>query len=1108
MSSHRPLPLYDLFLDIPHPAAATSCPPAFISGSPENNPEIEKELSANVSRISQFAFPDYDDSVDQRIPRDTPLNRFSQYAMQPKGFQNYTFSLQLQSGVRVHGFVRRYLPVHEVVEHRYDVGRRGERALVMLTRFSGGDLLYASILKTIDAMSSQKAALDSKYIHPEPQKWFLGRLYEEHQKLCRTYMSIPQEERKPMVISVGSMEVGAKSVKHLHQVDSSNYLVPTSLLAHKSSVEALTCSPILPLLRVLGVSTTLRLISAVLSENRVVLVSANATRLAQCARSVLSILAQGLLNWQHIYIPVLPPHLFQYLNAPVPYLMGILTPYMAKLNQMNSDALGELVIINLDTNQSETRGMNPMDVGKKIPDLFQKSISEQGMPASTMSPSEMLAQDLLDLLKMDKRALFGESTLTNVSETAAKATKAVKSGISNLAKKGKRFLKDRSKGSTRMGSSERSSEVEDEIETADVPDSGEVALTPDLVYIQGSLNEIAEEDARIAFSSFFLSMLGNMRWYLSASPGQLPHLDRNRYMQQKRAMGVESTPMWPLLENFCQSQMFEQFAKARVEEVRLRLPVTADSPLFTQCGNYHRLNSIDFSVMNVRRVARQVAQSNPSRSVSHTSARRMAMALTSNKTYEGDYNKTVAQLIEQTRECTSSLSDVMSVIWVRIRDSKGVHWKHGLQALQVLRNLLYHGPMAAIAEATDGLDKIRSMKFYNENMRAQICTQIRQAAHQVYNLLVDRTKLFHIRRICANKRRLLIQPQGGRYAKERRISITHRFGAMHQLLNPSNPMRVAPAPHSAPSVTYQASANEDIFGLTTASQPPVNATPAPSSAGVNQDLIGLFGNFDVSDSRSVASTPMPNNQVPNAFDNASVASGAAPSLAVPTPAPAVPPQNPFPATAPATAARVASQGSHIQQPPHVVAPIGRNMSQGSHVQQPPPAMAPAARNMSQGSYAQQAPPMNAPGARNMSHGSYFQQPPPAMAPGARNMSQGSHAQQAPPSHAQQGYAIPTAQPRAPTASLPPQQSKPMAPPHYQQPGNPSLYASTNSHPGLLPQQQYNQGRGQHIPQQQYHHQHPQHQQPHPPPAQQQYMAQQAPPAQPKKPNLAQFDPFR
>ena len=141
------LPLYDLFLDLPHPAAAKSSRPPFISRSPTTSADMEKELNANLSRIGRFAFPEFDDAVSQSVPRDAELNRFSQYAMQPKTFQHYAFSLQLQSGVRIHGHVRRYHPIHEGVKTRYDVGRRGERALVLLTRFNGGDLVYSAILK-------------------------------------------------------------------------------------------------------------------------------------------------------------------------------------------------------------------------------------------------------------------------------------------------------------------------------------------------------------------------------------------------------------------------------------------------------------------------------------------------------------------------------------------------------------------------------------------------------------------------------------------------------------------------------------------------------------------------------------------------------------------------------------------------------------------------------------------------------------------------------------------------------------------------------------------------------------------------------------------------
>lgn len=143
------LPLYDYFLDLPHPAAAKASRPPVILVSPATSPDMERELHANLSRIGRFAFPEFDDAAAEQVPRDTELNRFSMYAMQPKTFQHYTFSLQIQNGVRVHGHVRRYHPIHDVVKTRYDVGRRGERALVLLTRANGGDLVYAAILKYV-----------------------------------------------------------------------------------------------------------------------------------------------------------------------------------------------------------------------------------------------------------------------------------------------------------------------------------------------------------------------------------------------------------------------------------------------------------------------------------------------------------------------------------------------------------------------------------------------------------------------------------------------------------------------------------------------------------------------------------------------------------------------------------------------------------------------------------------------------------------------------------------------------------------------------------------------------------------------------------------------
>lgn len=175
-------PLYDMFLDLPHPLCSTSCPGPFIIDSPMNNTsnnvnnttttnikdvEIFQELHKNIIQIVRFAFPEYDEqapilpssNTGQQQPqlsqedvikfmKSSLINKYDVYAMQSKAsFQSFTFSLQLGSGIRVYGHVRRYLPLSLLSRTRYDISRRGERALIMLTRNTGADSLYKSILK-------------------------------------------------------------------------------------------------------------------------------------------------------------------------------------------------------------------------------------------------------------------------------------------------------------------------------------------------------------------------------------------------------------------------------------------------------------------------------------------------------------------------------------------------------------------------------------------------------------------------------------------------------------------------------------------------------------------------------------------------------------------------------------------------------------------------------------------------------------------------------------------------------------------------------------------------------------------------------------------------
>jgi hypothetical protein len=62
--------------------------------------------------------------------------------------ERHTFSLTLSDGeTKLYGHTLRYLPHHKDSKARWDVGRRGVRALVLLTRAVGGDGYYTAILK-------------------------------------------------------------------------------------------------------------------------------------------------------------------------------------------------------------------------------------------------------------------------------------------------------------------------------------------------------------------------------------------------------------------------------------------------------------------------------------------------------------------------------------------------------------------------------------------------------------------------------------------------------------------------------------------------------------------------------------------------------------------------------------------------------------------------------------------------------------------------------------------------------------------------------------------------------------------------------------------------
>ncbi|XP_019744651.1 DENN domain-containing protein 1B isoform X2 [Hippocampus comes] len=105
------------------------------------------------------------------------------------------------------------------------------------------------------------------------------------------------------------------------------------------------------------VTNLLQLYASMLFERRILIFARKLNTLTSCLHALGALLYP--MHWQHIFIPVLPPHLLDYCCAPMPYLIGV----HSSLAEVRSRGLEEVVILNVDTNTLET----PFNDLKKIP---------------------------------------------------------------------------------------------------------------------------------------------------------------------------------------------------------------------------------------------------------------------------------------------------------------------------------------------------------------------------------------------------------------------------------------------------------------------------------------------------------------------------------------------------------------------------------------------------------------------------------------------------------------------------------------------------------------------------------------------------------------------
>ncbi|XP_030062106.1 DENN domain-containing protein 1B isoform X2 [Microcaecilia unicolor] len=125
------------------------------------------------------------------------------------------------------------------------------------------------------------------------------------------------------------------------------------------------------------VNNMLQLYASMLHERRIIITASKLSTLTACVHGSASLLYP--MYWQHIYIPVLPPHLLDYCCAPMPYLIGV---HLSLIERVKSRSLEDVILLNVDTNTLETpfNDLNnlPSDVVSALKSKLKKQSTATG----------------------------------------------------------------------------------------------------------------------------------------------------------------------------------------------------------------------------------------------------------------------------------------------------------------------------------------------------------------------------------------------------------------------------------------------------------------------------------------------------------------------------------------------------------------------------------------------------------------------------------------------------------------------------------------------------------------------------------------------------------
>ncbi|XP_056011231.1 DENN domain-containing protein 1B-like isoform X13 [Ostrea edulis] len=136
--------------------------------------------------------------------------------------------------------------------------------------------------------------------------------------------------------------------------------------------------------------------ASMLNERRIVITSKRLNRMTACVHASASLLYP--MHWQHLFIPVLPAFLIDYLSAPMPYLIGA---HKTLLGKVKENELGDAVVVDVDQNEIKTCFNDLEELPSEIQSYLKKHLKKDKIALAMAASGDAIPKTfLMSLVKL------------------------------------------------------------------------------------------------------------------------------------------------------------------------------------------------------------------------------------------------------------------------------------------------------------------------------------------------------------------------------------------------------------------------------------------------------------------------------------------------------------------------------------------------------------------------------------------------------------------------------------------------------------------------------------------------------------------------------------